>query len=79
MRLSWSRLAVRAGDTRLLHDSSGFVRPGEIVAVMGPSGAGKTTLFNVLALKGGAQHFAVSGEKETKSMHAWITIWVPMR
>ena len=33
----------------IIHGSSGVIRPGEILAVIGPSGAGKTTLFNVLA------------------------------
>ena len=33
----------------ILHDISLVVRPGEVVAVVGPSGAGKTTLVNLIA------------------------------
>ena len=33
----------------IIHASSGVIRPGQILAVIGPSGAGKTTLFNVLS------------------------------
>ena len=36
------------GDERALHALSFAVRPGETVAVVGPSGAGKTTLFQLL-------------------------------
>ena len=36
------------GDARALHDLSFAVRPGETVAIVGPSGAGKTTLFQLL-------------------------------
>ena len=36
------------GDDRALHDLSFTVRPGETVAIVGPSGAGKTTLFQLM-------------------------------
>ena len=35
----------------LLRDNCGYVRPGEVIALMGPSGAGKSTLLDVLANK----------------------------
>ena len=41
-------IAVDAGDRRLLDDVSLTVNPSEFVALMGPSGAGKTTLMNAL-------------------------------
>lgn len=37
------------GTKRLLHDIYGFVKPGTLTALMGASGAGKTTCLDVLA------------------------------
>ncbi|RDA83040.1 hypothetical protein CP532_1449 [Ophiocordyceps camponoti-leonardi (nom. inval.)] len=39
------------GTRRLLAGIDGFVRPGELTALMGASGAGKTTLLDVLAAR----------------------------
>ncbi len=36
-------------DQQILTNSCGFVKQGELVAIIGPSGGGKTTLLNVLA------------------------------
>ncbi|KAF8640630.1 hypothetical protein AX17_000290 [Amanita inopinata Kibby_2008] len=37
------------GQVRLLHDVHGYVKPGTLTALMGASGAGKTTCLDVLA------------------------------
>jgi len=63
----------------ILHGISGYVRPGEMLAVMGPSGSGKTTLLNILAgrlgqpsegelLFGGKQR-----DKRTRRKVAYVT------
>ncbi|KIJ32383.1 hypothetical protein M422DRAFT_265882, partial [Sphaerobolus stellatus SS14] len=40
---------VPSGQLRLLHDVFGYVKPGSLTALMGASGAGKTTCLDVLA------------------------------
>ncbi|EJC98670.1 uncharacterized protein FOMMEDRAFT_170902 [Fomitiporia mediterranea MF3/22] len=40
---------VPGGNRRLLHDVMGYVKPGTLTALMGASGAGKTTCLDVLA------------------------------
>jgi ABC-type multidrug transport system ATPase subunit/ABC-type multidrug transport system permease subunit len=40
---------VPSGQLRLLKNIYGYVKPGELTALMGASGAGKTTLLDVLA------------------------------
>src|SRR6202021_248814 len=51
--LTWEALnydvPVHGKSLRLLNNIYGFVRPGELTALMGASGAGKTTLLDVLA------------------------------
>jgi subfamily B ATP-binding cassette protein MsbA len=47
-RVSFENVSFRYGDAPALHDVSFTVGPGETVALVGPSGAGKTTIFNLL-------------------------------
>jgi len=44
----------------LLNNVNGYVRPGQLLAIMGPSGAGKTTMLNILA--GRAYNQKITGE-----------------
>ncbi|KAG7452088.1 uncharacterized protein BT62DRAFT_882231 [Guyanagaster necrorhizus] len=50
---TWEKLnyvvPVPGGSRRLLHDVYGYVKPGTLTALMGASGAGKTTCLDVLA------------------------------
>jgi ATP-binding cassette, subfamily G (WHITE), member 2, SNQ2 len=53
--LTWENLTydvpTPAGQLRLLKDIFGYVKPGQLTALMGASGAGKTTLLDVLAAR----------------------------
>ncbi|KAI4145441.1 MAG: hypothetical protein LQ340_006282 [Diploschistes diacapsis] len=53
--LTWESLnydvPVSGGHRRLLSDVFGYVKPGQLTALMGASGAGKTTLLDVLAAR----------------------------
>lgn len=53
--LTWENLnydvPVPGGNKRLLDNVFGYVKPGELTALMGASGAGKTTLLDVLAAR----------------------------
>ena len=49
--LSFSKLGVKIGDRNILQNVSGKIRPGEMLAVMGPSGKGLRSHYElVLAL-----------------------------
>eukprot|EP00041_Stephanoeca_diplocostata_P023398 m.574731 g.574731 ORF g.574731 m.574731 type:complete len:761 (+) comp22282_c0_seq4:105-2387(+) len=53
--LHWSNVTLDvgtgSGTKRILDDCTGSVYPGEVTCIIGPSGAGKTTLFNTLCGK----------------------------
>jgi len=51
---------VKGKDKDILKGVTGEARAGEVLAIMGPSGAGKTQLMNLLALVAGPGY--VSGE-----------------
>lgn len=53
----------------ILHPMSGHVSPGECLAIMGPSGAGKTSLLNILAqrVKASEGEITVNGQNVEKS------------
>lgn len=37
------------GHKQLLHNATGYINPGELIAIMGPSGCGKTTLLECIS------------------------------
>lgn len=49
-------IPYKGAERKLLQDVQGYVRPGKLTALMGGSGAGKTTLMNTLAQR---IHFGV--------------------
>jgi ABC-type transport system involved in cytochrome bd biosynthesis fused ATPase/permease subunit len=48
MRYDFENLGFKVKDTTVLQGVTGQIRPGKLTAIMGPSGAGKTTFLNVL-------------------------------
>lgn len=49
--LHFSNISYTLGDRVILDNISGSVKPGQIMAIMGASGAGKSTFLDILARK----------------------------
>jgi len=46
--LTFKNVGLKLGKTQVLHDLNFSIKPGEVVAVLGASGAGKSSLFSLL-------------------------------
>lgn len=49
--LHFEKVSYSLNEKQILKDVTGVVNPGQIMAIMGPSGAGKTTFLDILARK----------------------------
>nr|QST15002.1 ABCG1-like protein [Diaphanosoma celebensis] len=77
--LSW-KVPTASGDKTILDSMSGHFRSGHLTAILGPSGAGKTSLMNILAARktrGVGGSVEVNGrprdERRFRKMAAYIT------
>lgn len=77
LRLDFRSLSCRVTNPttgekkQILSDITGHVKPGELLAVMGPSGGGKTTLVNILSgrlRRGVSGEILYNGQPRTASM-----------
>lgn len=51
MSFSFSQICYRIGSLRVLKGASGALAPGQLMAIIGGSGAGKTSCLDILAMK----------------------------
>ncbi|KAI5808795.1 P-loop containing nucleoside triphosphate hydrolase protein [Peziza echinospora] len=84
--LKWDNLSLavvsgrgkKAVENKILQNVSGYANRGEMTAIMGPSGAGKTTLANVLTGRVGGQNYQLGGkvtfEGEKRQENIWKSI-----
>lgn len=49
VHLSWSNISYTVKDTKILNSVSGHANPNQILAIMGSSGSGKTSLLSILS------------------------------
>ncbi|KAB8337194.1 hypothetical protein FH972_021496 [Carpinus fangiana] len=65
--LHFENVSYRVGGRQILSGVQGAIHPGEIMAIMGSSGAGKTTFLDLLARKNkrgvGSGNFYINGEQ----------------
>lgn len=84
--LEWKNLTLEvtpddknAPPKTILHDIHGHANPGELLVVMGPSGAGKTSLFDCLsgrnnaALTANPNAITINGEPFNRDMRQLVT------
>jgi ABC-type multidrug transport system ATPase subunit len=76
-------VATKRGDKAILQGITGGVNSGEVLAIMGPSGAGKTCLMDVLTVedKGGASvgDVRLNGHAMSKSIFTRYCATVPQQ
>ena len=79
--ISYSIPVKNEPDARVLRDVSATVNEGEVLAIVGPSGAGKTILLDTLTFSKGpgaaAGEISLCGEKMTREMFVKQAIYVP--
>jgi len=64
----------------ILEPTSGYVKPGELVALMGPSGCGKSTLLDMLADKKTAPYtgdIRFNGHERDPELFSRVTAYLP--
>uniref|UniRef100_J3LVX2 ABC transporter domain-containing protein n=2 Tax=Oryza brachyantha TaxID=4533 RepID=J3LVX2_ORYBR len=67
LKVEFRDLTLSLGKRKLLRSINGELRPGRVTAVMGPSGAGKTTFLN--AVTGKVAGYKVSGSVLVNGRH----------
>ena len=77
LRMEAHAISVTAGDKTILHPASLSLEPGELVAIIGESGAGKSTMLKVLAGVDRASAGAVTVNDEPLANRLTDVAYVP--